>query len=124
MGHDTRPIAPTTSHDPWGDRNTATPPTANIAPDKVWDNIDIPYSAYFSSDHGSPDHQTPPPAGYIHTTSWDWPVQNRELTPEPVPTIEEPVAGSSTAHLYLPGYSYWQNVEEQQNPQCSSNCPL
>ncbi len=32
-----------------------------------------------------------------HGTS---PIQNWELTPEPVPTVEEPVASSSTAHLY------------------------
>ncbi len=56
VGRDTRPIAPTTSYDPWGDRNAAPPPTADIAPDEFWDNIDIPYSAYFPSDRGSPDH--------------------------------------------------------------------
>ncbi len=28
MGHDIRPIAPTTSHDPWADRNAATAPSS------------------------------------------------------------------------------------------------
>ncbi len=123
VGHDTRPIAPTTSYDPWGNRNATPPPTAEIGPDEFWDNIDIPYSAYFPSDRGSPGHQTPPPSGYIHACSWDWPVQNRELTPEPVPTVEEPIASSSTAHLYPPRYSYWQNIQEQQNARRSTNCP-
>ncbi len=113
MGRDTRPIAPTTSYDPWGDRNTAPPPPAYIAPNEFWDNIDIPYSTYFPSDCRSPDHQTLPLSGYIHAASWDRPIQNQELTPEPVSTVEEPVTSSSTAHLHPSRNSYWQNVEEQ-----------
>ncbi len=113
VGHDTRPIAPTTSYDPWAYRDTTTTPSAAIAPDKFWDNVDIPYSAYFPSDRRSPDHRTPPPSSYRNTGLWNQPIQNRELTPEPVPAIEEPVTSSSTAHLHPPRYSYWQNVKNQ-----------
>ncbi len=56
VGCDIRPVAPTTSYNPWSDRNTAPPPPAAIAPDEFWDNVDIPYSAYFPSDRRSPDH--------------------------------------------------------------------
>ncbi len=123
VGYNTRPIAPTTSHDPWADKSATPPPPAEIAPDKFWDNIDIPYSAYFLSDCGSPDHRTPPPSGYIHAASWDRPVQNRKLTPEPIPTIQEPVAGPSTTHLHPPRHSYWQNIEEQHSPHHSPRRP-
>ncbi len=122
VGCNIQPVAPTTSYDPWADRNAATALAAEMDASEFWDNIDIPYSTYFLSDRGSPGHQTPPPSGYGHTT-WDQPIQNRELTPKPVPTIQEPITGSSTTHLYPSRYSYWQNIEKQHNPRCSSHRP-
>ncbi len=123
VGRDIRPIAPITSYDPWADRNTAPAPPAKMDASEFWDNVKIPYSAYFPSDHRSPGHWTLPPAGYRNTASWDQSIQNWELTPEPVPTVQEPVASSSTTHLYSWRYSYWQNVEEQHTLCRSPHCP-
>ncbi|PBK91281.1 hypothetical protein ARMGADRAFT_1082088 [Armillaria gallica] len=73
VGQDNRPVAPTTNYDPWADRYPTPPPAAGIASKEFWDNIDIPYSAYFPSNHDLPDHCTPPPAGYRSNTMWDQP---------------------------------------------------
>ncbi len=107
-------IRPHTPHDDpynraWDD--DAPPRSAPVSPSEFWNNITIPYSAYFPSNSGSPDHQTPPPAGYKNVRFWDQPVQNQELTPEPIPTIEEPVASSS--RLSPDTASYWQNINKQ-----------
>ncbi|PBL01532.1 hypothetical protein ARMGADRAFT_1071076 [Armillaria gallica] len=119
MGRDTRSITPTTNYDPWADRYPTSPPAASIASEEFWDNIDIPYSAYFPSGCDSPDHCTPPPTGYNRYRMWDQPIQNQELTPKPVPAAEEPVASSST-HLYPTRHSGWQNVR---SPHRSPRCP-
>ncbi len=103
VGFDIRPITPTTSHDPWADRNTATAPSAPISPNEFWDNVTIPYSAYFPSDCGSLSHN--PPSEHVH--EWDQPVQNQEYTLEPVQAVQEPVTSSSTAHLYPPRYAVY-----------------
>ncbi len=61
VGCDIRPVAPTTSYDPWADRNAATAPAAKMDASEFWDNINIPYSAYFPSNHSSPAHQLTKP---------------------------------------------------------------
>ncbi len=61
VGHDIRVTAPPTRDHTW-DANPAAP-SAPVSPSEFWDNITIPYSAYFLSPHdGSPEHRTPPPA--------------------------------------------------------------
>ncbi|PBK85835.1 hypothetical protein ARMGADRAFT_1087102 [Armillaria gallica] len=91
-----------------GDSADDTPPSpASIAPDEFWDNVDLPLSAYFPTST-SPRHCTPTPTGARNLTTWDQPIQNRELTPEPV-RVEEPIAGPST--LSVPARcSDWQNT--------------
>ncbi|PBK81613.1 hypothetical protein ARMGADRAFT_1091102 [Armillaria gallica] len=79
VGRDTRPIAPSTPYDPWANRDNAPPPPAGIAHDEFWDNVDLPLSAYFP-----PGPQTPTPTGARNFMMWDQPIQNQELTPEPV----------------------------------------
>ncbi len=49
VGRDIRPIAPTTNYDTWANRHPTPPPAAGIASADFWDNVDIPYSAYFPS---------------------------------------------------------------------------
>ncbi len=83
MGRDIRPVAPVTNYDTWADRNPAPPPTAGIVSADFWDNVDIPYSAYFPSPRAnSPNHQTPPPAGY--TATWEQTRNVVQHTLEPV----------------------------------------
>ncbi len=118
MGHNIRPITPhNDSRDhiwddaPSGDNN-APPPSALISSNEFWDNITILYCTYLPFDCGSPDHRTPPPAGYRNVWFWDQPIQNRELTPKPVQAVEEPVAGPS---------NYWHNINKQcLSPPCRS----
>ncbi|PBK80944.1 hypothetical protein ARMGADRAFT_1091699 [Armillaria gallica] len=95
MGWDTRPIAPSTAYDPWANRDDASPPPAGIAPDKFWDNVDLPLSAYFAADT-LPRHCTPSLIGARNLTMWDQPVQVPEYALQPVQEVEEPVAGPST----------------------------
>ncbi|PBK84206.1 hypothetical protein ARMGADRAFT_1088662 [Armillaria gallica] len=109
-----------TNYNTWADRYPTPPPTAGIASEEFWDNVDIPYSAYFPSDRGLPDHRTPPPSGHRNVRMWDQPIQNWELTPEPVRAIEEPVAGPSmSAHLYPTrrSASAWERLEQRLHEQ-------
>ncbi|PBK94601.1 hypothetical protein ARMGADRAFT_1078489 [Armillaria gallica] len=78
-------------------RTPAVPSPTSLDPSDLWDNITIPYSAYFPTGTDSPDHRTPLPdsAEYPSIIQWDQPIQNQELTPEPIPVIMEPVAGPS-----------------------------
>ncbi|PBK82593.1 hypothetical protein ARMGADRAFT_1090171 [Armillaria gallica] len=109
VGWDTRPIAPSTTYDPWANRDDAPPPPAGIAPDEFWDNVDLPLSTYFPSNYAILSHRTPSPTGARNLTTWDQPIQNPEYTPEPVRTVEEPIAGPST--LAVPArQSGWQNA--------------
>ncbi len=95
VGRDIRPITPATNYDTWADRHPTPPPAAGITSSEFWDNIDIPYSAYFPAPRvDSPDHQTPPPAGYAR--AWDQTAPYEQLTPEPV-RIEAPVASTSVS---------------------------
>ncbi len=103
MGHNIRPAAPTTCYDPWANRINATAPSAPISPNKFWDNVTIPYSAYFPSNDSSLGHDPLT----THAQEWDQPVQNPEYTPEPVQAVEEPVTSSSTTHLYPPRYAVY-----------------
>ncbi|PBL01846.1 hypothetical protein ARMGADRAFT_1071339 [Armillaria gallica] len=110
-------LSPTNTPSPIYALNPTPSPLAGISSRDFWDNVTIPYSAYFPSPrNGSPDHRTPPPAGYSHYTHWDQPVQNRELTPEPVRVkapveapIKAPIA-STSAHLYPAPCSDWWNI--------------
>ncbi len=107
VGRDIRPIAPATNYDTWADRNPTPPPAAGIASEEFWDNVDIPYSAYFPAPRtNSPDHRTPPPAGYAY--DWDQPASGEQQALESV-RIEAPVASTST-HLYPAPRSGWRNV--------------
>ncbi len=101
VGHDIRPHTPATCDHTWSPNPP--PPSAPITPNKFWDNITIPYDAYFHA-NSSPDHRTPPPAGYRNNVHWDTPIPPQEYTPESVRGVEEPVTGPS---------NYWQNVTEQ-----------
>ncbi len=106
VGRDIRPVAPTTNYDTWADRNPTPPPAAGIASADFWDNVDIPYSAYFPSPRtNSPAHRTPPPGGYAYV--WDQPA-SREQALEPV-RIEAPIASTST-HIYPAPRSGWRNI--------------
>ncbi len=112
LGHHSRPITPGgLASNYFGDTwiPTTAPPTL-FDPDDLWDNLTIPYSAYFPMRTGSSDYRTPPPdaANYPSINYWDQPIQNRELTPKPVPAIEEPIAGPSQPHR-----SAWQNCDKQ-----------
>ena len=49
MGRDIRHVAPATNYDTWANRHPTPPPTAGIASADFWDNVNIPYSAYFPS---------------------------------------------------------------------------
>ncbi len=49
VGQDIRPVAPATNYDTWANRHPTPPPAAGIASADFWDNVDIPYSAYFPS---------------------------------------------------------------------------
>ncbi len=80
VGHDIRPVAPTTRYDPWTNRIHAPAPSAPISPNKFWDNVTILYSAYFPSNDGSLRHD---PTTTL-AQEWDQPIQNPEYTPEPV----------------------------------------
>ncbi len=106
VGRDIRPVAPATNYDTWADRNPTPPPAAGVASSEFWDNVDIPYSAYFPSPRAnSPNHRTPPPGGYAY--EWDQPAP-REQALEPV-RIEAPIA-STSAHIYPAPRSGWRNV--------------
>ncbi len=117
MGHDTRTITPHDTRDhTWDDNPPA--PSALVSPSEFWDNITIPYSTYFPAPHdGLPDHQTPPPAAYAPERGappvWDQPVQNQEYSLEPVRTVEEPIAGPSTAPQCPPRSRNKQSVGQQ-----------
>ncbi len=96
LSHHSRPVTP------GGDTsncfgNTWVPHTAPptlFDPDNLWDNLLIPYTAYFPAGTGSPDHRTPPPDDnrYPSINYWDQPIQNQELPLEPISEIEEPIA--------------------------------
>ncbi len=107
VGWDIRPVTPTTNYDTWADRHPTPPPAAGIASPDFWDNVNIAYSAYFPSPcTNSPDHRTPPPAGYAR--AWDQTAPYDQHTLEPV-RIEAPIA-STSAHVYPAPRSGWQNV--------------
>ncbi|PBK82673.1 hypothetical protein ARMGADRAFT_1038456 [Armillaria gallica] len=101
------PIVPIPSHinsnrDIWSSTRAPMPFNPDdlwCPPSDLWDNLTIPYSAYFPN--------RCPTAGindnYSSHVHWDKPVQNHELTPEPVLTIEEPIAGPS--HSIAPSCS-------------------
>ncbi len=117
VGRDIRVTAPLDTRNHSWDVNPPAP-LPPVSPSEFWDNITIPYSAYFPAPPDvSPAHRTPPPAAYWQEWGappvWDQHVQNPEYTPEPVRAVKEPITSSSTAHLYPPRYSYWQNVEGQ-----------
>ncbi|PBK99308.1 hypothetical protein ARMGADRAFT_1074198 [Armillaria gallica] len=81
------------SQPPSPSTDDAPPPPASIAPDEFWDNVNLPLSAYFPSNHNLPGHHTPSPTGARNLTMWIQPIQNQEFTPEPVRPVEEPIAG-------------------------------
>ncbi len=105
VGRDIRPVAPATNYDTWAGRDRTPPPAAGVASEEFWDNVDIPYSAYFPAPRAnSPAHRTPPPAGYAY--EWDQPARQQAL--EPI-RIEAPIA-STSAHIYPAPRSGWRNV--------------
>ncbi len=99
MGCDIQVTAPCTHDHTWDANPLAL--SAPVSPSEFWDNITIPYSAYFPVPRdGSPKHQTPPPASAYQRhrgvpSVWDQPIQTREYTPEPVCAVKEPVASTS-----------------------------
>ncbi len=112
LGHHSRPVTPRgVTSNCFGDTWVPTAaPTTLFDPGDLWDNLLIPYSTYFPTGTGSPDHRTPPPVDnrYSSDNYWDQPIQNQELPLEPIPGIEEPIARPSS-----PCRSVWQDVDEQ-----------
>ncbi|PBK85844.1 hypothetical protein ARMGADRAFT_1087121 [Armillaria gallica] len=65
------PIAPSSNHDTWAERDPIQAPPEAADPDQeIWDNLLIPYSAYFPS---------------LSVWFWDQPVQAPEWSSSPVP---------------------------------------
>ncbi len=95
VGRDIRPVAPATNYDVWADRNPTPPPATGIASSEFWDNVDIPYSAYFPSPRAnSPNHRTPPPEALPMIGTSPYPgkskhsslYESRHPSPAPLPT--------------------------------------